>query len=347
MILKKSFLLLAIPALFVMTGCNDPAEKATVSSLPPVEVQLETLALSEVPVQIELAGSVQAVEHATISARVAGQVVSLPVQIGSKVKKGDLLVKISAAEIDARVRQAEIQLAQAQRNLARESKLLEVNASTRERVKTLKELVQTSEAAYREAQTFLGYTKITAPFSGTVTDKLVEVGDLAASGAALLKLENGTTLEVVIQVPEAQSHALSLASRLPLTVPAAGLTFEAQVREISPTVDPASRTTQIKLMLPAAPELRSGQFARVALVDSRATTLMINRRALRQNGQMQQVFVAEQGTARMRLVRTGAEVDGRIEILSGLQAGDQVVIDAVGTLHDGQALKVKTDGSAQ
>jgi len=347
MILQKSLLLLAILALLVMTGCNDPAEKATISSLPPVEVQLETLTLSEVPVQIELAGSVQAVEHATISARVAGQVVALPVQIGSKVKKGDLLVKISAAEIDARVRQAEIQLAQAQRNLARESKLLEANASTRERVKTLKELVQTSEAAYREAQTFLGYTEIKAPFSGTVTDKLVEVGDLAAAGAALFKLENGTALEVVIQVPEAESHYISLESRLPLTVPAAGLTLEAQVREISPTVDPASRTTQIKLMLPAAPELRSGQFARVALMDSRATTLMINSRALRQQGQMQQVFVAEQGMARMRLVRTGAKVDGRIEILSGLQAGDQVVIDAIEKLHDGQALKVISDGSPQ
>ena len=347
MILKKSSLFLAVLTLLVMSGCNDPAEKATVSPLPPVEVKLETLAPSEVPVQIELAGSVQAVKQATISARVAGQIVKLPVQLGSKVKKGDLLVKISAAEIDARVRQAEIQLAQAQRNLARESKLQEVNASTREKVRTLKEMVQTNEAAYREAQAILAYTEIKAPFAGTVTAKLVEVGDLAASGTALLKIENGMELEVVIQVPEAQSHALSLASHLPLTVPAAGLSLKAQIREISPTVDPASRTTQIKLTLPAAPELRSGQFARVALIDSRAKTLMINRRALRQNGQMKQVFVAEQGTAQMRLVRTGAEVNGRIEILSGLQAGDQVVIDAMEQLHDGQALKVITDGSAQ
>ena len=347
MILKKFALFLAVLTLFVLTGCKDPAEKATVSPLPPVEVQLETLAPSEVPVQVELAGSVQAVEHATISARVAGQIVNLPVQLGSKVNKGDLLVKISAAEINARVRQAEIQLAQAQRNLARESKLQEVNASTREKVKTLKEQEQTSEAAYREAQTILGYTEIKAPFAGTVTAKLVEVGDLAVAGAALLKLENGMELEVVIQVPEAQSHALSLASHLPLTVPAAGLTLNAQIREISPTVDPASRTTQIKLTLPAAAELRSGQFARVALVDSRATTLMISSQALKQKGQMQQVFVAEQGTARMRLVRIGAEVGGRTEILSGLQAGDLVVIDASDALHDGQALKVKTDGSAQ
>jgi hypothetical protein len=74
---------------------------------------------------------------------------------------------------------------------------------------------------------------------------------------------------------------------------------------------------------------------------------MINRKALRTNGQLQQVFVAEKGVASMRLVRTGAAVDGRIEILSGLQAGDQVVIDASEKLQDGQPLTIKIDGAAQ
>ncbi len=209
MILQKSARYLAVFALIIGAGCNDPAERSTASALPPLEVQIETLTESPVPIQVELAGTVQAIEHATISARVSGQIIHLPLQIGSKVEKGDLLVKISAAEINARLQQAEAQLAQAQRNLERETKLQEVNASTREKVKTLKELVQINEAVYREAQTILGYTEIRAPFNGTVTDKLVEVGDLASSGASLLKLEKGTALEVVIQVPEGQSHSLN------------------------------------------------------------------------------------------------------------------------------------------
>ena len=344
MIFSKSPLFFAISILLIITGCNESVEKSTHSPLPQVEVQVETLALSTIPVQVELSGTLQAVEQATISARVAGQVVKLPVQVGSQVKKGDLLVKVSAEEINARVRQAEVQLEQARRNLARESKLLQLNASTREMVKTLEEQAQTSEAAFREAQTMLGYTEIRAPFAGTVTDKLVEVGDLAAPGASLLKLQSDKALEVVIQVPEAQSQNLNLASRLPLTIPATGLVLEAQVREISPTVDPASRTTQVKLMLPETTGLRSGQFVRVALVDGRSTTLLIKRTALRQNGQMQQVFVAEEGKARMRLVRSGAEADGEIEILSGLRAGDRVILDPPATLRDGQPLK-HADGS--
>ena len=347
MIFRHSALLLALSILLVVTGCQESVETQVVTPLPQVEVQVETLSLSQVPVQIELSGTLQAVEQATISARVAGQVAKLPVKIGSKVDKGDLLVKISAGEINARVRQAEIQLDQARRNLARESKLLQVDASTQEIVNTLEEQVQMSEAAFREAQTMLSYTEIKAPFAGTVTDKLVEVGDLAAPGISLLKLENGKALEVVIQVPEAHLQNFTLESRLPVTVPVAGLEFVAEVREISPTVDPASRTTQIKLGLPEVAGLRSGQFARVALADNRATTLMIRRAALRQVGQMQQVFVAEQGKARMRLVRTGAASGDLVEILSGLQAGEQVVIEAGAKLRDGQPLKLSAGGAAQ
>ena len=117
---KKPSLLLAIVALLMMFGCNEPAEKPSAMNLPAVEVQIETLTLSELPVQVELAGTLQAVQHATISARVVGQIIKLPVQIGSKVKKGDLLAKISAAEINAKVQQAETQLEQARRNLARD-----------------------------------------------------------------------------------------------------------------------------------------------------------------------------------------------------------------------------------
>ena len=171
MTLNKSSLFLSLLSLLLFSGCNDPLEKPAATSLPPVEVEVETLAPSEVPIQVELAGTLQAVENITVSARVAGQIVELPVKIGSKVKKGDLLIKIAAAEINARVQQAETQLAQARRNLARETRLQEVNASTRTKVKTLAELVQINEAVYREAQAILGYTQIRAPFAGTVTGK--------------------------------------------------------------------------------------------------------------------------------------------------------------------------------
>lgn len=344
---QKITVLLILIALFTVGGCSDPSDLVTAETLPTARVQVETISLSAVPFQIEVAGTLQAIEQALISARVSGQVVEMPVHVGSKVKKGDLLVRVRAAEISARVHQAETQLSQARRNFERETKLQQVNASTREKVKTLKELVQISEAAYREAKAMHDYTRIRAPFAATVTHKLVEVGDLASPGSALLKLENSGALEVLVQIPEALAQGLKLDSFLLVNVPAVGLSTEAQISEISPTVDPVSRSTQVKLTLSDNPLLRSGQFARVSLADKSAQTLLIPKVALHQNGQMEQVYVADQGVVRMRLVRSGSGYADRIEILSGLRAGEQIVIASEGLLLDGQPLEVVEAGLTQ
>jgi len=340
---EKRLILLLLP-LALLAGCNDPAEKRAEVSLPAVQVQTETLELSDVPFQVEVAGTLKAVEHAMISSRVSGQIVKLPVRIGSQVKSGDLLVELSAAEINAKLRRAETQLAQVRRNFERETKLLEAQASTPEKVKTLNEQVAMAEAGYREAKAMLDYTRIRAPFAATVTRKLAEVGDLAAPGSPLLQLENSAALEVLIQVPEALSQGLVLDEELPVTIPAAGVALQAAIREISPTVDPATRTTQVKLTLPDNRALRSGQFARVALPDRKAKTLLVPASALVLNGQMEQVFVAVEGRAQLRLVRSGTHHGEQVEILSGLEAGDRVVVDAVSRLHDGQPLEIVAVG---
>ncbi len=344
---QKIFLPLTLVVLLVVSGCDSSSEVSTVRSLPGASVQVEPLVPSEVPFEVEVAGTLQAVEQALISARVSGQVVAVPVRAGSVVKKGDLLVKISAAEISAQVLRVEAQLSQARRNLARETKLQKANASTREAVKSLKEMVQIAEAAYREAKAMLDYTVVRAPFSGVVTQKMVEVGDLAAPGGPLLKLENGAALEVVVAIPEALVSTLTLGAKLLVNIPAANLQLMTAISEIAPTVDPQSRTTRIKLKLPENVALRSGQFARVSLADKGTATLLIAKTALQQQGQLEQVFVAEQGVARLRLVRSGASYGDRVEILSGLRAGDQVIVAANTRLHDGQPLKDIKTGLSQ
>jgi RND family efflux transporter MFP subunit len=337
---QKFFVLLALLTLLGAGGCGDPAQLSDSATLPTVRVQVETLGLSEVPFQVEVAGTVEAVDQAVISARVSGQLITLPVQVGSQVEKGELLAKISAAEIAAQVLRAEAQYSQARRNLERETKLQKANASTRETVSSLKEMVQIAEAAYREAKVMLDYTLIKAPFSGTLTHKLVEVGDLAAPGKPLLRLENGEALQVLAQIPESLVRGLSLGDQLRLSIPAAGLKIAAAISEIAPTVDPQSRTTQVKLKLPDHPALRTGQFARVSLIDRGSSTLLIPESVLRQKGQMTQVFVADRNLARLRLVRTGTRYGEQIEILSGLRQGDRLIIAAQAALQDGQPLEI-------
>lgn len=329
--------------LLLLAGCEQEAtkhEEARSAPLPPITVQVMTASVGVTEFQNEVVGTLEAVQKATISAKVTGTIALLPVVVGDTVKSGALLAKLNVAEISARLSQAETALAQAKRNLDREQRLLAKNASTRETVNTQEDAYQLARAALSEARAMLGYATIRAPFAGRVSAKLANAGDLATAGAPLLVLEDTTTLQVVAAVPEAEIHAIHPGDTLRVRVPAVGLGTTATVAEIAPTADAVSRTATIKLNLATDPALRPGQFVRVLLPGQGSKTLLVPESALSLFGQMERLFVVDTNTARLRLVRSGQHRAGKVEILTGLNQGEQVVVRAEGVLVDGQPVKV-------
>ncbi|MCF8057470.1 MAG: efflux RND transporter periplasmic adaptor subunit [Desulfocapsa sp.] len=327
------------------SGCNSQEgyKRAEAPQLPTIAVAVEEVREERARSRIEVVGTLEAVENASISARISGQIIQLPVVLGSKVEKGDLLVKISAGEISAKVLQAEAQLTRARRNLDRESKLQKQGASTQETVESLKEGVSIAGAAYQEAKAMLDYTTISAPFSGTITKKIGNVGDLASPGKLLLQIENGEELQVLARVPEALLLKVATGDSVSVQIPAASLILIGEVAEVAPSADPMSRTAPVKINIPSAPNLRVGQFARVGLEGSDEFTLMLPQSAVLSRGQMDLIFVVEQPEkiARMRLVSTGVTYDDEVEILSGLDPGEQVVVSSnIALLQDGQPLDI-------
>lgn len=325
----------------VLAGCKGGHEGETAPQLPVVQVSVQEVVVENIRSQIEVVGTVQAVERASIASRVSGQIIDLPVVLGSQVQKGDLLVKISAGEISAQLLQAQARVEQARRNLAREERLQKQEASTIETVKSLQEQARIAEASHAEVKAMLGYATITAPFSGTVTRKIASVGDLASPGIALLELENEKALQVVAQVPEGLMLSVRKGDILSVSVPAVGVTVSGEVAEVATAADPSSRTAPVKINIVAGADLRSGQFARVTLTGSGEKSLAISNKAVLSYGQMERVFLVEENVARLRLVRTGARYDGLVEILAGLSPGDRVVVTGVEKLQDGQPVDVK------
>jgi len=317
---------------------KEPAHKA---DLVPVQVQLITVQLQEALQQTEVVGTVQAVDRAVIAAKVTGTIEKIPVVLGSEVKAGDLLVKISAGEISAKVIQAQAQLEQARRNLEREEKLLKKNAATAESVKSLKDMYRVAEAVHNEAKTVLGYTTITAPFDGFITNKKANVGDLATPGTPLLQLEDNKKLQVVTSVPETLVLQIKLGDSLSVFIPAAKLDIRGTVAEIAPAADPLSRTAAVKININEAPQLRSGQFARVALPGRNKNTLFVPDSAVHTFGQMDRLFVVSQNKAHLRLVRTGSILNDQIEILAGLEPGERVITHSSSQLVDGQPVSIE------
>jgi len=329
--------------LLLVSACKPEAKHEAApqpAAGPAVEVQVVTVNEVLTSSHNEVVGTVEAVQRATMAAKITGTIAEMPVVLGAMVKQGDLLVTLNAAEISARLSQAETALAQAKRNLERDQRLLAKNAATRDTVNAQEDAYKVAKAAVDEARTMLGYITIRAPFGGLVSKKLANAGDLATVGAPLLIIENTEGLQAVAAVPEAQLSTIKSGDLLPIRIPAADLEATGTVAEIAPAGDAASRTSVVKLNLPLASRLRPGQFVRVILPGGSSKTLLVPESAYSVFGQMERVFVVEENRAHLRLVRSGQRRDGQLEILSGINPGEQVVVQAKGQLQDGQAVRV-------
>jgi RND family efflux transporter MFP subunit len=335
-------LTLPLAALALLAGCSGHRESGeSAASLPPARVRVVTLRTEEVPVLIEVTGTVRPVQRALIAAKVMGAIEDLPVVLGQRVKSGDVLLKISAGEISARVLQAQAQLNQARRDLERERDLLAKNASTPDMVKGLEDRLAMTQAIMREAEVMLGYATVRAPFDGVVARKLANVGDLAAPGQTLLEVEGTSDFQIETGIPDSLVGRLTAGTPLPVDVPAASATFTGALVEVSSAADPLTRTVTVKISVPAGTAVGSGQYARVQVSGAPVRALLAPTAAVSTLGQMERVFVAENGRAVLRLVKTGAVRGDWVEILSGLAEGDRVVSHPPAGLQEGQPLEIE------
>lgn len=332
-------LLLAAAVALALAGCGRESARPAAAALPAAPVTTAKVESVSVIRRQPLAGTVRPADRATLSARLAGAVTGPVPALGATVASGTVLLTLTADEVRARLAQARAGLDQLERVLARERALLERGATTAENVRQFEDQRRAASAAVDEAAALQSYTRVTAPFAGVITRRLVETGDFAAAGAPLLDLEGTGRLRVEVNVPE----SLGLpAAGADLTIETDDIVLSGRLAEISPAADPASRTRLAKVDLPAGAAVRSGQFVRVLWPAGRATVLLVPAAALTRFGQMEQVFVATTASrAELRLVRTGGREDNRVVILAGLEAGETVVLDPAPTLRDGQPLEVR------
>jgi RND family efflux transporter MFP subunit len=179
------------------------------------------------------------------------------------------------------------------------------------------------------------YTRISAPFSGVVTAKSVEPGNLAAPGAPLLTMEREGNYRLEASVDESRLPFVKPGQTVDVALESLDRRFSARVSEIVPAVDAASRACIVKIDLPAVPNLRSGVFGRAWFPLGARKVLTIPAAALVERGQLQSVFVMEGRVARSRLLTTGERGQGAVEVLSGLSVGEKVVSPAPPGLTDG------------
>jgi RND family efflux transporter MFP subunit len=326
--------LLAATAL--TTGCHhEPAPPEDRPTLPTLEVEIQPVRRATQSAVELVVGTVRPRLQVVIEAKLSGRIEELPVEVGQRVKQGDLIVALGVQEVQARLDQALTRQQQADRDLKRYQQLLAQGAVTQAEFDNMESAQKIADAGVLEAQTMMSYAKVMAPIDGVVTRKHAERGDLASPGRPLVTIEDDSQFRLETDVPEALAARLALGTELGITIPSLELVSTGKVAEIAPSADAGSRTFRAKLDLPPTEGLLSGQFGRAEIPLPTGKALQVPASAISQRGQLEMVFVITNNVARMRIVKTGRPRDTMVEVLAGLDADEIVAVSEVDSLRDG------------
>ncbi len=337
---------LAVAAL-VSAGCSRKAEERAA----PVSRTLATAAVErkEAAAVVQVDGAVVGRTEAALASRLSAPVVEVRAVPGQTVRAGDVLVRLEQREADgavegarAGVAAAESALALARKNLSRFERLegkgaaamLELDRARQDEASASAALAG-ARAALGRAETDRSQAVLVAPFDAVVVEKLVSPGDLASPGRPLVRLASVAGRRVEAAPGERETAGLTLGENV--TVELDGRTYLGRVAEIAGAVDPATRRRGVRVDLPSGFEPAVGTFARLRLPGPKEARLYAPSRAVVARGGLELAWAVEPGGAvALRYVRTGARAEGGlVEIRSGLEAGERVVLDPPADLEAG------------
>lgn len=373
---------LPIALAIALGGCSQPNKVLARGESQVIGVSVTAAAQQPWPMTYEATGTVRARTSTTVSARLMGYVREVHVNVGDRVREGQLLIELDARDLDAGSSHAEAAreevrngIPEAENAIASAQTNLTLAQATFRRMKDLYDKKSLSDQEFDEAtarlksaelamemarskrrqldskmaqadqllqtaQVARSYASIQAPFAGLVTAKSVEPGTLTVPGAPLLTIERETyRLEAAVE--ESKLGVIRAGQAVSVKLDGIERTVDSHVSEVVPSVDTATRAYTVKIDLPADSRLRSGMFGRAVFPLGSRETLAIPAAAVTERGQLLSVFVAEQGEARMRLITVGAQTGGRVEVLSGLIAGEEVIFPVPQGLTDGARVETR------
>jgi RND family efflux transporter MFP subunit len=284
-------------------------------------------------------GTVKSRTVANIAPRMTARILEIKVNAGDKVKKGDIIARLDEREIRAQENAALAALAgaNAQANRARADEqrtrgLYSKEAATREKFDAVVAQAKEAQAGVSQAtstvseiRSHLADTLLLAPFDGVVVKRLQEPGDMGLPGVPVVSMQTPLGLRLEANVPTTCAGRYSTGMEITVRIDALGLTTSAQIDEISPEVDPQTRTQLIKIALPAIEGLQPGYFGWLEQACDQHETLLIPASAVEHIGQLEVVKVLSEGRQVMRHIRTAKTFGDQIEVISGLHAGETVI----------------------
>lgn len=343
-------------------GCKPESKGTAPSKDEVVAARIKTLETSPLTIYTYLPGTVISADRVEVSSRLTGYVRDLKVHEGEEVKKGQLLLAIDPTGVQAEIRQAEAGvekakagLVEAETNYKRYRDLFQKDAATRKEFEEVQRNwkvaqgdYQAAMAALENARSQLKYAEVRSPFDGLVIAKLVDSGQLAAPGTPLLVLEDPAHLQVESQVPDHAFTRLGIGQEIQIEFQGADYkrrTVTGSVERLVEAADPVTHTHLVKIDLPAASGSYSGEYGLVRIPVGEEDGIVVPDSAIQTRAGITGVFVMVAGDrAQFRMVTVGERQPEGTVILSGLMAGERIIVDAKGALANGVKISAEPEG---
>jgi len=317
---------------------------------PPASVAVTAVQQGAISAYITATANLVAENDVRVVAEAEGKVVELLVEEGAQVSKGQRLLQIDRGDAALAVRKAELLLESTALTLLRSEKMAADKLISAQDLDKIRYERDAAEHALDEARFRLSKTTVAAPFSGTITHRLVQTGQTVKPGEELFGIADFDPMVARIFLPEREVLDLQVGQEAQISLKAReDVRFRGRIRQISPVVDTASGTVKVTVEAVAPPRnVRPGAFVTVGVVrETHAAALLVPRPAVIRELQETFVFVADGQVARKRVVTLGLEEGNNLEIRSGLEPGDNVVTSGQGALKDNAPIKVVGSDTAQ
>ncbi len=328
--------------------------------LSPNAIALEsyTLQAETVSQSITLDGTVEAIRSSTVAAQTAGTISAVNYDVDDRVEPGAVLLQISDSEQQARLEQAQAAakaaqatLRDAEQNFKRIQGIYKKQVASQSQYDQSRNQLDAAKASYRkanaalkEAQKQVSYTKVIAPYAGVVTERHVELGEVVAPGSLLMSGIDLEYLRVNINLPQRFAAGVRQHQLAEILLPDNSV-IPAKTLTVFPYADAKTHNFKVRIELPKNQAgLYPGMMVKVSVPVTSGQSLMIPQQALIIRSELRAVYLLnKQGEPKLRQVRTGTTADGQIEILSGLQAGDQIALDPNQALKQINAARSPSD----
>lgn len=334
-------LIIGLLTISLLTACGDDGNKKAKGNK---SKSVEVTNVARTPIQVTriIAGSLEATHQVDIFNEEQGRIIDLPFFEGDKVEKNAVLVKLDSSLIQAQLDKANATLKQATLDLKRLKRLMPSNLASEDQLAKAHTNQLQSKAEVTLLETRLAHTRMRALFAGIISARNKEPGDVVPVHTHILTLIDPTTLKARFQVSEILLTNIKKDSIVDLRIDALGDTrYPARILRIHPVVNPLTRQGIVEVELNPVPAgALPGQLCRLYLTSITNPLKTIPLAALRHDAQGEYVFRVDQDKSRHTRVKTGLQLNDRVEILEGLETTDQVIVKGIIGLRDGKKVKI-------